>query len=63
MEVEQLVLPQQCRGTILTLVHSKPLSGHLGKDKTVRHVFQRFYCTKMLKPTVNRVQGIKSLPE
>ena len=31
MEVEQLVLPQQCRGTILTLVHSTPLSGHLGK--------------------------------
>ena len=49
MEVEQLVLPQQCRGTILTLVHSIPLSGHLGKDKTARHVLQRFYWPTLYK--------------
>ena len=43
MEVEQLVLPQQCRGTILTLAHSIPLSDHLGKDKTARRILQRSY--------------------
>ena len=49
MEVEQLVLPQQCRGTILTLAHSIPLSGHLGKDKTSRRVLQRFYWPTLYK--------------
>ena len=49
MEVEQLVLPQQCRGTILTLVHSIPLSGHLGKDKTARRILQQFYWPTLYK--------------
>ena len=49
MEVEQLILPQQCRGTILTLAHSIPLSGHLGKDKTACHILQRFYRPTLYK--------------
>ena len=49
MEVEQLVLPQQCRGTVLTLAHSIPLSGHLGKDKTARRILQRFYWPTLYK--------------
>ena len=43
MEIEQLVLPMQCRETVLTLAHDIPLAGHLGKDKTARRVLQRFY--------------------
>ena len=43
MEVRQLVLPQQCRSTVLTLAHSIPLAGHLGRKKTADRVLQRFY--------------------
>ena len=32
--VNQLVLPEQCRGRVLSLAHSIPLAGHLGKEKT-----------------------------
>ena len=48
-EVEQLVLPHQCRGTILTLAHSIPLFRHLGKDKTARGILQRFYWPTLYK--------------
>ena len=41
--VDQLVLPTQCRETVLELAHSIPLAGHLGKAKTTRRVTQRFY--------------------
>ena len=43
MAVDQLVVPTQCRKTILNLAHSIPLSGHLGKEKTTRWILQRFY--------------------
>lgn len=49
MAVEQLVLPLQCRGTVLTLAHSIPLAGHLGKDKTSRRILQRFYWPTVYK--------------
>lgn len=49
MSVEQLVLPQQCRETVMRLAHSIPLAGHLGKNKTISRVLQRFYW-----PTVYR---------
>ena len=40
---EQLVLPKQCRRTVLQLAHSIPLGGHLGKKKTADTVLKRFY--------------------
>ena len=43
MVVEQLVLPLQCRKTVLELAHEIPLAGHLGNDKTARRILQRFY--------------------
>ena len=43
MYVEQLVLPQKCRETVMKLAHSIPLAGHLGKNKTTNRVLQRFY--------------------
>ena len=49
MEVEQLVLPQQCRGTVVTLAHSIPLSDYLGKDKTAHRILQRFYWPTLYK--------------
>ena len=49
MAVEQLVLPEKCRETVMKLAHSIPLAGHLGRDKTTRRILQRFYW-----PTVHR---------
>ena len=41
--VEQLVLPQACRVTVMKLAHNIPMAGHLGKTKTVSRILQRFY--------------------
>ena len=41
--VDQLVLPQQCRQRVMTLAHSIPLAGHLGRKKTYRRIAQHFY--------------------
>ena len=49
MTVEQLVLPTQCRATILKLVHSIPIAGHLGKTKTASQILQHFYWPTMIK--------------
>lgn len=43
MSVEQLVLPVQCRRTVLQVAHDIPMSGHLGKEKTAQRILQRFY--------------------
>ena len=43
MAVEQLVLPKECRSSVLMMAHSIPLSGHLGRKKTGDRVLQRFY--------------------
>jgi len=43
MSVEQLVLPQKCHAMVMKLAHTTPLAGHLGKNKTVNRVLQRFY--------------------
>ena len=34
MEIEQLVLPKECRRTVLELGHEIPFAGHMGKEKT-----------------------------
>ena len=39
LAVEQLVLPLECRKTVLQLAHEIPPAGHLGKDKTATRVF------------------------
>ena len=49
MAVEQLVLPLQCRETVLRLGHEIPLAGHLGKHKTARRILQRFYWPTLYK--------------
>ena len=42
-EVEQLILPRQCRKVVLKLGHEAPLAGHMGRNKTLCRVLQRFY--------------------
>ena len=51
-EVEQLVLPQQCRESVLQLAHSIPLVGHLGKRKMADRILQRFYWPTLFKVDV-----------
>ena len=51
-EVEQLVLPWRCRNTILKLVHSILLAGHLGK-KTAERVKKQFYWSTQYKDVEN----------
>ena len=41
--IEQLVLPLKCRDAVLKLAHEAPLAGHMGRNKTVKRILQRFY--------------------
>eukprot|EP00731_Ephydatia_muelleri_P007395 Em0003g1643a len=52
-EVRQLVLPTQCRKAVLQLAHEIPLSGHLGKKKTLQRVLQRFYWPSVCRDVAN----------
>ena len=74
--VEQLVLPEQCRRTVLRLAHEIPLSGHMGKRKTAQRILQRFYwpslyrdvaefiksCTECQKVSPRRVKPAPLIP-
>ena len=42
-EVLQLVLPKEYRTPVLKLAHSVPISGHLGREKTMQRILARFY--------------------
>ena len=53
MAVEQLVLPKQCRKTVLHLAHTIPLAGHIGRDKTTRRIPQWFYWPTVYKDTAD----------
>ena len=41
--IEQLVLPTPCRKAVLSVAHSIPLAGYMGKNKTALRILQRFY--------------------
>ena len=47
--IEQLVLPQPCRQTVLELSHQIPLAGHLGKSNTADRIRQRFYWPTLIR--------------
>ena len=49
MEVEQLVLPVECRQKVMSIAHSIPIAGHLGKAKTAHRILQRFYWPTLFK--------------
>uniref|UniRef100_A0A8C6KQE2 Gypsy retrotransposon integrase-like protein 1 n=1 Tax=Nothobranchius furzeri TaxID=105023 RepID=A0A8C6KQE2_NOTFU len=42
-ELKQLVVPRAARETVLSLGHSIPWAGHLGKNKTLARIQQYFY--------------------
>ena len=42
-EVQQLVLPTQCRKSVIEVAHDIPMAGHLGRRKTIGRILQRFY--------------------
>ena len=56
-QVEQLVLPKRCRGTVLKLAHDVPLGGHLGKEKTGRRLLRRFYWPTLFKDVAEFCRG------
>ena len=56
-QVEQLVLPKRCRGTVLKLAHDVPLGGHLGKEKTGRCLLRRFYWPTLFKDVAEFCRG------
>ena len=43
MAVEQVVLPKECRRTVLHLAHTISIAGHLGRKKTAKQILKRFY--------------------
>ena len=48
MSIEQLVLPQKCRETVLQFAHKVPLAGHMGNTKMAR-ILHRFYWPSLFK--------------
>ena len=57
MAVKQLVLPVQCRETVLRLGHEVPLAGHLGKHKAARDLAQI-----LLANSIQRCTGVPMWP-
>ena len=55
--IEQLVLPSQCRNTVLQLAHDIPLAGHLGKEKTSQRILERFYWPTLYRDVANFCKG------
>ena len=47
--VNQLLLPKQCRQKVLQLAHSIPSSGHMGRDRTLQRIQQRFYWPSLFR--------------
>ncbi|XP_042071507.1 uncharacterized protein LOC121812727 [Haplochromis burtoni] len=58
--VLQLVVPQKVRNAILTLGHSIPWAGHLGKHKTTARIKHNFYWPGLSKDVA---QFCKSCPQ
>ncbi|XP_043996041.1 uncharacterized protein LOC122844529 [Gambusia affinis] len=52
-EVQQLVLPRKARKPVLTLGHSIPWAGHLGKHKTIARIQRCFYWPGLQKDVAN----------
>ena len=48
-EMEQLVLPTECRQMVLELGHEIPLAGHPGIEKTRQRILKRFYWPTLYK--------------
>ena len=42
-EIEQIILPEKRRRTVLKLAYEIPIAGHLGSEKTRQRLLRRFY--------------------
>ena len=51
--MEHLVLPLQCRSTVLKLAHDIPAAGHLGINRTKDRVVQRYYWPGVFRDVTN----------
>lgn len=49
MAVDQLVLPVQCRKSVLKVAHEIPFAGHMGRKKTAERILQRFYWPSLFR--------------
>ena len=58
--IEQLVVPNQCRPTIMRVAHETPLGGHLGRKKTIQRVAQRFYWPSLYRDVANFCRECKA---
>ena len=58
--VDQLVIPTQCRSTIIRLAHEVPLGGHLGRKKTIQRIGQRFYWPTLYRDVANHCRSCKA---
>ena len=58
-EIEQLVLPMQCRKPVLDLAHQIPMVGHMGKNKTARRVIGRFYRPTLYRDVADHCRSCK----
>ena len=47
--MKQLVLPQECRKSVLAMAHEIQLAGHLGKKKRRQRILRRFYWPTLCK--------------
>jgi len=63
MAVEQMVLPKQCRKTVLHLAHAIPLAGHMGRDKTTRQILQQLLLAHCLQGHCRLLQKLCRVPE
>ena len=73
MEVEQLVLPKECRQVTLEMSHDIPIAGHQGRDRTRQRLQRRFfwqsiftdvdkYCKSCSTCQKASFKGVKSAP-
>jgi hypothetical protein len=55
--IGRIVVPKALIRDILNVYHGIPLTGHLGKDKTVYNVSQHLYWAGLTKDVHNRIRG------
>lgn len=58
--MDQLVLPEQCRRTVIQVAHSIPIACHLGRDKTTRRVLQKFYWPTLFRDIAKFCQSCEA---
>ena len=61
MELEQVILPQECRQTVLHLANTIPVAGHLGIKKTAQHILRWFYWPNLQRDVAITAEAIRSV--